>query len=64
MSQVDAVGPVEDIDTRLPEEHDKGALEAVCQRLAGVVRVSIMNPEALMDHIAGRPPGECRPVSE
>lgn len=63
MSQIDPVVTGE-VDTHMPEEHDKGALEAVCQRLAGVVRVSIMNPEALMDHIAGRPPGEMRSVSE
>jgi hypothetical protein len=45
-------------------ELDKSSFEHLYQRLAELVTINLNCPEALFDHIAGRPPGVCNPVSE
>ena len=51
-------------ERHLEEEHDKTALEGIYQSLAELMRKNLRGPEALLDHISGRPPGECHSVAE
>lgn len=49
---------------RPDDEHDANALELIYQNLSDLIKKNLLNPEAMLDHIAGRPPGECRAVTE
>ena len=65
MSQEEVIARTEAIaPSHLDEEHDANALALIYQNLAEIVKKNLLGPEALLDHIAGRPPGECRAVAE